>query len=142
MWADARGSIELRSEFNLGGIVLTSDRSALVVAQGTTGQLWRFDSADGSATQVATGDADLVNADGLVCAGGRLEVVRNFSRILATLHLRADGRTAKVRQLATDPRRVLTTAATLRGRTLFVDSKFDEPVATAPYEVITDQVPR
>lgn len=64
--------------------------------------------------------------------------MRNFSRMLATLHLRADGR----RQRATDPQRVLTTAATLRSRTLFVDSKFDEPVSTAPYEVITDPVPR
>jgi len=45
-------------------------------------------------------------------------------------------------QQATDPDRVLTTAATLRGRTLFVDSKFDEPVASGPYEVITDTVLR
>lgn len=143
LWADARGTIERRPGFNLGGIVLTADRSALVAAQGTTGQLWRFDSADGSATEVATGGADLVNADGLVRQGGTLKIVRNFSRMLATLHLSADGRNATLRtQQATDPDRVLTTAATLRGRTLFVDSKFDEPVATGPYEVITDPVTR
>ena len=143
LWADARGTIERRPGFNLGGIVLSGDRSGLVVAQGNTGQLWRFDSADGSVTQVTTGGADLVNADGLLRQGGTLQVVRNFSRQLATLRLSADGRTAMLRrQQATDPDRVLTTAATLRGRTLFVDSKFDEPVASGPYEVITNPVVR
>lgn len=143
LWADARGTIERRPGFNLGGIVLSGDRSGLVVAQGNTGQLWRFDSADGSVTQVTTGGADLVNADGLLRQGGTLQVVRNFSRQLATLRLSADGRAAMLRrQQATDPDRVLTTAATLRGRTLFVDSKFDEPVASGPYEVITNPVVR
>ena len=33
--------------------------------------------------------------------------------------------------------RVLTTAKVLRGRMLFVDSKFDEAVAEGPYEVVT-----
>ena len=45
-------------------------------------------------------------------------------------------------QQATDPARVLTTAKVLRGRILFVDSKFDEPVASGPYEVVTDPVAR
>ena len=76
--------------------------------------LWRFDSADDDATQVATGGADLVNADGLIRPGGILEVVRNFSQILATL----------------------------RDWILFVDSTFDEPVASGPYEVITDPASR
>ena len=113
------------------------------MAQGNAGQLWRFASADGSVTQVVTGAAGLVNADGLLRLGGTLRVVRNFSRTLATLRLSADGRTATLRtQQATDPDRVLTTAATLRGRTLYMDSKFDEPVASGPYEVSTDQVLR
>jgi sugar lactone lactonase YvrE len=139
LWADAHGTIERQPGFNLGGIVLTADRSALVVAQGTTGQLWRFDSADRSVSPVDSTGADLVNADGLVRQGNTLTVVRNFSRMLATLHVSADGRIATLSaEQATDPTRVLTTAATLRGRTLFVDSKFDEPVANPPYEVVTD----
>jgi sugar lactone lactonase YvrE len=143
LWADARGSVERLPGFNLGGIVLTADRSALVVAQGTTGQLWRFDSADGSVSPVDSTGADLVNADGLVRQGGTLTVVRNFSRMLATLRLSANGRTAtESLQQATDPSRVLTTAATLDGRILFVDSKFDEPIANPPYEVITDPMVR
>lgn len=139
LWADATGTIETQPGFNLGGLVLSADGSALVVAQGTTGQLWRFDVVDGSVSPVATGGADLVNADGLVRQGGRLTVVRNFSRMIATLRLAADGRAATlVSQDATDPTRVLTTAAMLRGRILYVDSKFDEAVATPPYEVVTD----
>jgi len=138
LWADATGRIPTEPGFNLGGIVTSPDRSALVVAQGNTGRLWRFDLADRSVTEVDTG-ADLVNADGLVRRGTRLLVVRNFSRVVTSLRLSADGTSARlVRERATDPTRVLTTAKFLRGRVLFVDSKFDEPVATPPYEVVTD----
>ncbi|GAB3069065.1 hypothetical protein GCM10027053_36590 [Intrasporangium mesophilum] len=139
LWADATGTIAQASGFNLGGIVVSQDGSALVVAQGNVGLLWRFALADGSVSAVTTGSADLVNADGLVLQGTRLSVVRNFSRMLASLQLTADGRSAELlSQRATDPARVLTTAKVLRGRTMYVDSKFDEAVATPPYEVVTD----
>ncbi len=139
LWADATGNIARQSGFNLGGIVLTADRSAFVVAQGNVGKLWRFDTTTGEVSEVATGGADLVNADGLVRQGDRLTVVRNFSRMIATLELADDGSTATLLgQQATAADRVLTTAKVLRGRTLFVDSKFDEAVATGPYDVITD----
>lgn len=139
LWADATGTIETPEGFNLGGVVTSPDRSALVVAQGNTGQLWRFDLADGSVTQVDTGGADLVNADGLVLRGTRLIVVRNFSRVVTHLRLAADGTSASLLSARpSDPSRVLTTAAVLRGRVLYVDSKFEEPTATPPYEVVTD----
>ena len=92
-----------------------------------------------AATLVATGDANLVNADGLVREGNTLTVVRNFSRMIATLQLAADGTGARlVDQQATASDRVLTTAKTLHGRILYVDSKFDEAIASGPYEIITD----
>lgn len=139
LWADATDLIEREPGFNLGGIVLSADRSAFVVAQGNTGQLWRFDARTGAASEVETGGADLVNADGLVRRGDRLTVVRNFSRMIATLQLASDGSWAReIRQQATSPDRVLTTAKSLRGRTLYVDSKFDEAVASGPYDVVTD----
>ena len=139
LWSDASGTIETPAGFNLGGIVTAPDRSALVVAQGNTGRLWRFDLEDGSVTEVDTGGADLVNADGLVLRGRRLTVVRNFSRIVTSLRLKSDGTSARlVRERASDPTRVLTTAKVLAGRILYVDSKFDEAVATPPYEVISD----
>lgn len=144
LWADATDRIPREPGFNLGGIVLTGDRSAFVVAQGNVGKLWRFDTATGEATavQVAGADttgADLVNADGLVREGNRLTVVRNFSQMITTLRLAADGGEARLLdQQPSSADRVLTTAKALHGRILYVDSKFDEPVATAPYEVITD----
>ncbi|KGN31670.1 gluconolaconase [Knoellia sinensis KCTC 19936] len=140
LWADASGTIDQLAGFNLGGIVLSPDRSAFVVAQGNVGRLWRFDVEDGSVTEVDTGGADLVGADGLVRQGSRLTVVRNFQRMVATLRLSADGSSARlVEQRATDPSRVLTTAKVLRGRMFFVDSKFEEnPVGLPPYEVVTD----
>ena len=143
LWADARGTITRANGFNLGGIVLTPDNTGFVVAQGNVGKLWRFDTRTAEVTEVATGGADLVNADGLVLRGETLRVVRNFSKMLATLEVTADGRTATlVRQQATDPSRVLTTAKVLRGQVLYVDSKFDEPVASGPYELVTDPVVR
>lgn len=139
LWADASGRIERQPGFNLGGILLTADRSAFVVAQGNAGRLWRFPVRGGSVRVVQTGAADLVDADGLVRQGDRLTVVRNFARMIATLRLARDGRTAVLLgQRATSPDRVLTTAKSLRGRILYVDSKFDEPVASPPYQVVTD----
>lgn len=143
LWADASGTITRAPGFNLGGIVVTTDRSALVVAQGNVGMLWRFDLRTAVASRVETGAAALTDADGLVLQGSRLTVVRNFARSLAMLHLAADGRSAVLTsERATDPTRVLTTAKVLRGRLLLVDSKFDEPVASGPYEVVTAPVAR
>jgi hypothetical protein len=139
LWADATDRIERRPGFNLGGIVLSADRSALVVAQGNTGALWRFDTTTRDVSAVDTGGADLVNADGLVRQGNRLTVVRNFSKMVATMRLAADGTDATLLSQETSAAdRVLTTAKVLRGRMLYVDSKFDESVATGPYEVLTD----
>lgn len=138
LWADATDTITRSTGFNLGGIVLSADRSAFVVAQGNVGRMWRFDARTGEVSEIAT-DTDLVNADGLVRQGNRLTVVRNFSRMIATLRVSADGsRLVTLGQEASAADRVLTTAKTLRGRVLYVDSKFDEAVASGPYEVITD----
>lgn len=139
LWVDASKRIRQADGFNLGGIVATADASALVVAQGNVGKLWRFDLRTKRVSRVRTGDADLLNADGLVLEGNRLTVVRNFSKAITTLRLTSDGRSATlIRDRASDPTRVLTTAKPLAGRILYVDSKFDETVAAPPYEVITD----
>ena len=139
LWVDASDTITTDVGFNLGGIVTSPDRSALIVAQGNASRLWRFDLTDRSVTQVDTGSVDLLDADGLVLRGTRLTVVRNFSRVVTTLRVAADGTSARlVRERDTDPARVLTTAKVLRGRILYVDSKFDETVAAPPYDVVTD----
>lgn len=138
LWADASGTIDRVAGFNLGGIVLSADRSAFVVAQGNTGQLWRFAAFDGAVSEIDTQGADLVNADGLVRQGNRLTVIRNFSKMVATMRVSADGDSVfGVSQQASDPDRVYTTAKMLRGRLLAVDSKFDEqPTPSGPYDVV------
>lgn len=142
LWADATGVIATAAGFNLGGIVVAPDRRSLVVAQGNTGMLWRFDLATGAATLIDTGGADLVNADGLVLRGRTLWVVRNFSRVLTTLKIAPDASSAVLTsEQATDPTRVFTTAKLARGRLLLVDSKFDEqPTAAPPYQVVALRV--
>ncbi|GAA1790094.1 SMP-30/gluconolactonase/LRE family protein [Agromyces lapidis] len=138
LWADAAGTVERAAGFNLGGIVLSADRSAFVVAQGNTGRLWRFATADGTVSEIDTHGADLVNADGLVRQGNRLTVIRNFSKTVATMRVSADGDAVfGVEQRASDPDRVYTTAKMLNGRLLAVDSKFDEqPAASGPYDIV------
>lgn len=136
-WADATSVIPTQTGFNLGGIVTSPDRRSLIVAQGNTGRLWQFDLRTRKASPVRTGEANLVNADGLVRHGNTLLVVRNFDRVLTTLKLDSAGSRARlVRERATDPERVFTTAELARGRLLLVDSKFDEAVAAPPYQVV------
>ncbi len=142
-WADATGTIPTMTGFNLGGIVVSPDGTALVVAQGNAGILWRFDLRTRQVTRVDTGTADLTNADGLVLDGSRLVVIRNFSRVLSTLRLDRSGTSAELLdETPTDPTRVFTTGKEARGRLLLVDSKFDEQVAAPPYEVVAVPLPR
>lgn len=136
-WADATATIPTQTGFNLGGIVLSPDRRALVVAQGNTGRLWRFDLRTRAVSAVDVGAADLLNADGLVLRGRTLRVVRNFDHKIAILGLDPAGRTARlVAETDTDPARVFTTAKVARHRLLLVDSHFDEPTGLPPYEVV------
>lgn len=147
LWADATGTIPVEIDsgvvFNLGGIVVSPGRGALIVAQGNTGQLWRFDLRTTEATLIDTGSTDLRNADGLVLRGHTLWVVRNFAHVLTTM--RVSHRTSVARLISertTDPDRVFTTAKIARGRLLLVDSKFDETVAEPPYEVVAMKLHR
>ncbi len=117
----------------MAAIVVSPDRESLVVAQGNVGALWSFNLSDGTATRIDTGDIDLTNADGLVLRGRRLVVVRNFSRVITTVRLDRHAENAwLIREVATDPNRVFTTAKIARGRLLVVDSKFDEQIAQPP----------
>ncbi len=136
-WADASGTIAQEDGFNLGGIVVSRNRKALVVAQGNVGKLWRFDLRTSDTTQIDTGETDLTNADGLVRRGRHLIVVRNFSRMVTTMRIDPDGQeTGLVNELATDPDKVFTTAKMAKGRLLLIDSHFDEQIAEPPYEVV------
>ena len=52
-FVDATGTISPATGFNLGGIVTTPDRRALVVAQGNVGKLWRIDLRSKEVTEIA-----------------------------------------------------------------------------------------
>lgn len=137
LWKDASSEVAQLPGFNFNGIVLTSTRNAFLVVQSNAGALWRIDARSGDVTQVDIGAAVLTSGDGLVLRGRKLAVVRNFPRTVTTLDLTDGARTAILRaEVATDPTRVFTTGKLDHGRLLLVDSKFDEPVATAPYEVV------
>lgn len=142
-WADGSSLITRQEGFNLGGIVLNQDRSAFVVAQGTTGQLWRFSVATGEVSEIDTDGADLRNADGLIAQGRDLAVIRNFDKQLVHLELNPSATSAEnISSRATDPDRVFTTGKLLDGRMLLVDSHFDEQTAQGPYEIVTARMPR
>jgi len=144
LWLDASGTIKTSGPFDLNGIVATSDGRALVVVQ-STGALWRIDLTTRNVTSVAlhglTG-ADLVGGDGIVLRGKKLYVVRNFQHILVELRMTDQFTGASfVKAVPTDPERVFTTAKYAHGRLLAVDSKFDEPVAEPPYQVVALRLP-
>ncbi|OIJ25533.1 SMP-30/gluconolactonase/LRE family protein [Nocardioides luteus] len=142
-WADGSSLITREEGFNLGGIVLSTDGSAFVVAQGNTGRLWRFSVATGEVSAIDTDGADLRNADGLVRKGRDLAVIRNFDKQIVHLELNRSATSADhISSRATDPDRVFTTGKLLDGRMLLVDSHFDEQTAQGPYEIVTARMPR
>jgi sugar lactone lactonase YvrE len=137
-FVDATGTIATQTGFNLGGIVTTPDGRALLVAQGNVGLLWRIDLRTKAVSPIAlSAGTDLVNADGLVLKGRELLVIRNFSRSISTLRLSRQWTTAELRdETPTDPTRVFTTGKLAGSRLYLVDSKFDEPIAAPPYQVV------
>jgi Cu-Zn family superoxide dismutase len=144
LWKDATGTIQTSGPFNLNGIVGTSDGRALIVVQ-STGALWRFDLASKEVTPIAlsglTG-ADLVGGDGIVLRGKKLYVIRNFQHVLVELRMTDQFSGASfVTSVRTDASRVFTTAKYAHGRLLAVDSKFDDPVAAPPYQVVALRLP-
>lgn len=126
LWLDATGTIPVvLPGFNLGGIVATPNGRFLLVAQGTTGRLWRIDLATKEVVQVDLGSASLVNADGIVLRGHTLWVVQNFMRQVTELKLDGDWASGEpVSVTPTPANRTFTTAKIAQGRLLIVDSQF------------------
>ena len=120
------------TDFDLGGIVSTSDRRYLLTSQGTTGQLWRIDLRTREVAEVDLEGVRLTNADGIVLRGRTLWVVQNFTRQISKLKLRKNFRAATLEDVLPTPGdRTLTTAKLVGSRLLVVDSKFGFPPAAA-----------
>ncbi len=139
-WLDVSGSITYTpslTDFDLGGIVSTPDRRYLLVAQGTTGALWRIDLRTKDVRQIAVDGDALVNADGLALRGHTLVVVQNFSRKITTLRLSDNWTSARVRgAIATPANRTFTTADFACGDLLVVDSQFGFAAPSADDRVV------
>jgi hypothetical protein len=137
-WLDVAPTIAYTpplTDFDLGGIVTTSDRRFLLTAQGTTGQLWRIDLRTREIVEVDLGGVRLINADGIVLRGRTLWVVQNFTRQISKLKLRDGYRSATLEDVqATPAERTFTTAKRVGHRLLVVDSKFGFSPAAAVAE--------
>lgn len=112
--------------FNANGIVEVDD-DALVVAQSSTGNLYRIDVRSKEITQVDLGGTTLSNADGLELDDDTLYVVRNRDGVIARVDLSDDGRSGRVIGEITDPSFAYpTTVAATEDRLLVVNSQFDK----------------
>lgn len=144
-WLDVSGSITYTpalTDFDLGGIVATSNGRYLLLTQGTTGQLWRITIATGAIAEVPIAGGPVTAADGIALQGHTLYVVRNFARQISVLESDGQWTAAEVvRTIPTAATRTLTTAKILHGRLLAVDSQFGFGAPPAADRVLTFELP-
>ena len=107
---------------NLNGIVAKS--GALVVAQSSTGKLFRIDPATGTAEEIDLGGVTLGSVDGLELQGRTLYAVRNTNQV-SVVRLDSQFATGTVLGDITDPDLdVPTTATVAAGRLWAVNARF------------------
>lgn len=123
----------------LNGIVATGDGQKLIVVHMGLGQLSVIDIASKAVTPVATGDADLTMADGLVLDGDLLYVVRQGAQQIVTLRLAPDLSSATVVSTYADGLAWPATAARVGSDLVVVNTQFNvrEPDnATRPFTLL------
>jgi hypothetical protein len=118
---------------NLNGIVAKD--GVLLVANSTTGRLFRVDRATGVAEEFDLGGANLSYPDGLELLGHTLYVVRPFDNRVTVISLRARLTGGVVVGHLTDPSLDIPSTATVAaGRLWAVNLRFTTPVTpTTPY---------
>jgi hypothetical protein len=118
---------------NLNGIV--ANNGVLLVANSTTGKLFRVDPTTGVADRLDLGEADLSYPDGLELLGHKLYVVRPFDNRVTVISLRAPLTRGVVLGHLTDPSLDIPTTATVAaGRLWAVNLRFTTPpTPTTPY---------
>ncbi len=118
---------------NLNGIV--AENGVLLVANSTTGKLFRIDPATGVADKLDLGGADLSYPDGLELLASKLYVVRPFDNRVTVISLGARLTSGAVLGHLTDPSLDIPTTATVAaGRLWAVNLRFTTPLEPAtPY---------
>ena len=126
--------------FNLNGIV--AEDGVLLVAQSSTGKLFRVDPATGGADEVDLGGATLSYPDGLELLGHTLYVVRPFENRVTVVSLGVRLASGVVLGDLTDPGfDIPSTATVAAGRLWVVNLRFTTPPEpTTPYWIT--QLPR
>jgi sugar lactone lactonase YvrE len=118
-------------EFNVNGIVVSPGGRYAIVAQTSTGRLYRVRLGGAKTVRpVDLGGARLTSADGLVLLGEsrRLYVVRNAVERIVEVRLRGKYASGRVVDSTTNPRfQTPTTAAVAGDRLLIVNSQFNGP---------------
>ena len=110
---------------NLNGIV--AKNGALIVAQSSTGKLFRVDPATGTADQVDLGDTPpLSNADGLELRGHLLYVVRN-NNVVTVVRLESQLTSGVVHGDISGELDTPSTATVVAGRLWVVNPRFNTP---------------
>ncbi|MFF3614431.1 SMP-30/gluconolactonase/LRE family protein [Streptomyces sp. NPDC002580] len=111
--------------FTLNGIA-AGDRCLFTVDM-TGGALYRVDLATGAIRRVTLHGGDLVNGDGLELVGDTLWAAHNKTDAISRWRLSADGTSARLERVLTDPAlQIPTTLVRRHGRTLVVRSQFDK----------------
>ena len=109
---------------NLNGIV--AKNGALVVAQSSTGMLFRVDPATGIARKIDLGPTPLSNADGLELRGHRLYVVRN-NNVVTVVRLESQLTSGVVLGDISGELDTPSTATVAAGRLWVVNPRFNTP---------------
>jgi len=121
---------------NLNGIVAVD--GVLLVANSTTGKLFRVDPATGVADKLNLGGADLSYPDGLELLGHRLYVVRPFDNRVTVVSLGARLRRGVVLGDLTDPTLDIPSTATVSAGWLWaVNLRFTTPPTPTTHYWIT-----
>lgn len=77
-------------QFNLNGIVATSNGKTLIAVQSVAKKLFLINQSTGATKAIDIGSYDLANGDGLLLQGKTLYVVQNFSNKIAVFGLSND----------------------------------------------------
>lgn len=136
------GELEYQEGFNVNGIATTPDRSALLVVQSNTGEIYRVNPDTGSTSQVDLGGAAVPAGDGMLRLGRTLFVVQNRPNLVAQFRLAPSGHSAELVRRISDPRfDVPTTIAAFGPRLYLPNARFGTP-PTPSTEYTAVAIPR